>query len=958
MEGRTLSHYQVHEKLGGGGMGVVYRATDTRLKRTVALKFLPQDLTRDDEAKQRFMQEAEAASALDHPNICTIFDIDEIEDGQLFIAMAYYDGGTLKSRLQGGPLSVGAALDIAAQVAQGLARAHDSGIVHRDIKPANVMITGDDLVKIVDFGIAKLHGQTGLTRVGSTVGTTSYMSPEQTRGERVDHRSDIWALGVTLYEMLSGELPFPGEHPAVVMSAIQTQTPQPLGELRGDVPPEVASIVDRALQKGPEARFASAGDLALELVRSRDGTSATASPRPSLIRVLKRPKVALGTAAILTVLIAGGLRAFNRAADARWARTVAIPEALRLAEQDDYAQAFALAEEAERHTPDDLILASLWPRISAIASIETEPAGADVLIQPYGSPDSDWTLLGATPIRDARVPRGTLRLRVEKAGFGSVERALLPTDRIILSREGTATPGMVRVPARRLHTRLNGLNGMLFLPAPGYEIDRYEVTHRAFKDFVDAGGYEDPQYWHHEFVRDGRTLNWVEAMTEFRDATGRPGPSTWQGGLYPSGQDDYPVTGVSWYEATAYASFAGKSLPTVAHWTTAASPDMATQIIALSNYEGGLAPVGAHAGMSQYGAYDVAGNAAEWAFNETGVGEDRYVLGGAWDDTSYKFFQIDSRSPWHRSPAIGFRCARYEDEAAVSEFMTTLEPLTRDYATEVPVSDEIFEIYRAQYAYDATDLEGLSEPVDDGSEHWTRERITIRTAYGDERMPMHLFLPRGVEAPYQAVLYHPGSGSLNAQSFDDYPLTGIDFLVMSGRAVLFPVYDETFERNKGRVLSFPDETQAFRDWMIRVVKDGRRALDYLETRPDIQADKLAYFGFSWGGRRASILLSVEPRIKAAVLRSGGLLRAHQLPEVDPFNFAPRVAIPALMINGAEDLIFPLESSQKVLFELLGTPDADKRHVVFDANHSIMATHRNQLIRESVDWLDRYLGPVH
>jgi non-specific serine/threonine protein kinase len=265
MIGKTISHYKVLEKLGGGAMGVVYRAEDLKLKRSVAIKFLPPELTRDPKAKERLIQEAQAASALDHTNICNIHEIDETEDGQIFMILAYYEGETLKKKIQRGPLKLEDTIDIAVQVAQGLAKAHERGIIHRDIKPANLMIKKDRVVKVVDFGLAILAEQTELARDDAVSGTLAYMSPEQVSGEVVDHRTDIWSLGVVLYEMLTGKLPFEGEYEQALVYSILNEEPEPISNLRLGVPRELEQIVDKAMAKRPEQRYQHISDVLVDL---------------------------------------------------------------------------------------------------------------------------------------------------------------------------------------------------------------------------------------------------------------------------------------------------------------------------------------------------------------------------------------------------------------------------------------------------------------------------------------------------------------------------------------------------------------------------------------------------------------------------------------------------------------------------------------------------------------------
>jgi eukaryotic-like serine/threonine-protein kinase len=286
--GRTLAHYRVLEYTGGGGMGVVYKAEDLRLARTVALKFLPPELTRDPEAKSRFLQEARAASVLDHPNICTIHEVGETDDGRLYLAMPYYDGETLRRRIERAPIPIDEAIDLAEQIARGLAKAHRGGIVHRDIKPANIMVTADGVVKILDFGLAKLVGAAAITRTGSSVGTPAYMSPEQARGEDVDHRTDLWSFGIVLYELIAGRRPFRGEHDQAVLYGILNEPPKPLTEVRSETPPELERIVEGLLAKDPAKRYPTAegplGDLRALRNQTMTTTVRTQPDRPVVFR--------------------------------------------------------------------------------------------------------------------------------------------------------------------------------------------------------------------------------------------------------------------------------------------------------------------------------------------------------------------------------------------------------------------------------------------------------------------------------------------------------------------------------------------------------------------------------------------------------------------------------------------------------------------------------------------------
>ena len=939
----TISHYRLEAEIGRGGMGVVYRAVDTKLGRPVAIKVLPAHSTTDPDRRRRFIQEARAASALNHPHIVTIYEVDEHE-GTIFIAMEFVDGTPLDALLVNGPLPVGRALEYATQIAAALVAAHASGIVHRDIKPANIVITRDGRVKVLDFGLAKLIERPSAeatisavgTVAGTILGTAAYMSPEQAQGLRVDARSDIFSFGAVLYEMLAGRRPFVASSDVGLIAAILRDQPPPLRTVRPEVPEAVERIIAGALAKDPADRDKDAGEIHAQLVAAHARLT-----RPSEAG-WRKPGVVVPVVSLLVAIAAIGVWQTVQVRQARWARLEAIPEIERLYNTGRSINAVRLARIADRYAPDEIAhVRAAWTPLVLV----TDPTGATIELKNYSDTDGPWEPVGVTPLPELRMPFGYYRVRVTKPGYKTLEvSTLLGRQPIKLTPESDAAPGMVFVPGGPYQ-----VGAAPPVTLPDYWIDQLEVTNAAYKAFVDAGGYRDAKYWKQPF-RDGeRVLPFDEAMKRFLDSTGRAGPASWELGSYPEGRADYPVGGISWFEAAAYAEFTGKSLPSLYHWFHAAGTDeIYSDILQLSNFaDKGPTKAGERQGLGPWGTLDMAGNVKEWCVNEvTGEGR-RYILGGGWNEPSYRFAEADARNPWLRPETFGVRLVRNLGPAEAAA--APVGRVARDPRTIVPVPDAEFAIYRRLYEYDRTPLDARVESVDDGSPYWRKETVSFAAAYGHERVPAYLFLPRHVPPPYQTVVLFPSGYARVVRSSRNLDVTSFEFIVRSGRALLYPVYQGTFERG----VDAASGPSAMRDGQIQWAKDFFRAVDYLETRKDIDMHRLAYFSVSMGAFFGPIPVALEPRIKAAVFAAAGL-RYDAAPEIQPANFSPRVQVPVLVVNGKDDFGVPV-AAQDRFFELLGTPPELKRHAVLEGGH--VPQDSRALMREVLDWYDKYLGPV-
>jgi cephalosporin-C deacetylase-like acetyl esterase len=967
--GKQLGPYRIEGVLGAGGMGTVYRATDTRLGRPVAIKISSSIFD------ERFKREARSIASLNNPHICTLYDVSAN-----YMVMELVEGETLRDRLKRAP-SVESGMEIAKQVLDALRAAHDAGIVHRDLKPANIMVRSDGYVKVLDFGLAKqIPGSEDVrteptgTLPGQVPGTPAYMSPEQISAQKVDQRSDLFAFGIILYEILTGRHPWVRQSQIDTLHAILHDDPAPIPA--GSVPqPVLTAVVQKLLRKNPDERYSSAGEVLAALAAvpvSEGGAQDRTNPGVSAIlrrdlgarslRSLFTSRTAMITAALLLVLGAGafGVREHVRASRIRWVEKEAAPEIARLINGNRRLAARTLYDQARRYAPDSAALIALAEGVAGPAvSFRSNTSGAQVYISDYmaaaGDDLAQWRLLGTTPLQTSQIPRwGYYRVRALKEGFAPLTQTFFPTAGLsseLTLQPATAVPqGMVWVPAGPAAGPAVTIPPPIVLP--GFWMDTYEVTNREFKKFVDAGGYQKPEYWKQSFVRDGKALSWQQAMEEFRDTTRKPGPASWQFGIYPEDTAAMPVGGVSWYEAAAYAEFAGKSLPTLYEWFRAAGvPSANSEILSLSNFGGkGPAVVGTYRGMAPFGTYDMAGNVSEWTANAASAGNQRYFLGGAWNQEPYHFAGFNAADPMARKATIGFRCIR----RVTAPPPESLGPITQNTSHDLgrPVDDRTYKIFSDLQGYDKTAIVAKVEQVDESSPYWRRQTVTFPAAYGGERMMVHLFLPRNSTPPYQAVVVFGGSNVFTTTRIQDFQFP-YEFLLRAGRAAIFPVFSGTLERGPS---SFRLPINQARERALRWPKDVGQTIDYLETRPDIDARRIGFYGVSSGALQGICLIALDHRFKAAALSSGGLSSFAMPREADPWNYAPRVRIPVLMVNGRDDFISPVETSQKPLFNALGTRGADKRYTQYEGGHANLVS-RPDLIGEILEWFDRYLGPV-
>ncbi|WP_376696139.1 SUMF1/EgtB/PvdO family nonheme iron enzyme [Wenzhouxiangella sp. EGI_FJ10305] len=655
-------------------------------------------------------------------------------------------------------------------------------------------------------------------------------------------------------------------------------------------------------------------------------------------------KIALGLSVV--ALIGLSLMWWHQSTQRDWLHGTVVPEIRELL-KTDLAAAWMLAREARAHAPNDIQLDQLWRDISLPVSLTSVPEGATISVRGYGASSSDWIELGTTPLEDVYLPLAQMRYRISLPGHRTIEVApsVLPAaEPFHLHRIDEAPEDMVHVPAGQLTYRDQRVS------LPSFWIDRHEVTNRAYREFIEAGGYRDQDLWTELMEAGEHQSPFVQQVADFVDSTGMPGPATWAMGTWPDGKANHPVEGVSWFEAMAYARWAGKQLPTIFHWRRAAGLGTAqisnfSDILLSSNFNGrGTVASGELDGLGPYGTLDMAGNVAEWCLNP--AESLRHLAGGSWMEQGYRFRDPEARDPYARGPGTGFRLMR-QDEPLDETLATDVD--ASSFTVPEPVDDDTFAIYARQFDYDPLPLDARVETGDSSHSDWYRERVSFTTAYPGERVTAWVYLPRNARPPYPTVVHFPGGDALMLDSSEKAGLHHVEPFLRSGHAVVYPVYKGTFERNVGS----PSGPNTWRMLLIDQVRDLRRTVDYLETRDDIDLQRLALHAVSYGGYRAPYALAVDRRFRTAILVSAGVIPVDNIPpEVQLQDYLPRVDIPVLLINGRNDFNFPHETSQKPLFDLLGTAPEDKRHVILDWGH--LPPHYTDVIRAYIDWTERWL----
>ena len=618
----------------------------------------------------------------------------------------------------------------------------------------------------------------------------------------------------------------------------------------------------------------------------------------------------------------------------------------------------------EKQVGENEDLYQIWKNISKRLTIYSDPEGANMYIKPYQRPDTSWYYIGNTPINNIRFPKGIYRVKLEKEGYTIKEDIInyhiqWASDKADTIQYKVFLPDelpekMVFIKGNpNLRPYLPGGSSLKPSQVKDFLADKFEVTNAEYKSFVDAGGYKNPEFWKYPFVKLGDTLSWEKAMEYFKDKTGWLGPSDWEIGTYPKGKDDFPVSGVSWYEAAAYSSFKGKDLPSFYHWILMNAKGVVAEIMQSGNFnDESKVRVKSTNNLGPNGIYDMAGNVSEWLFNATLDHLKRWTAGANYKEPDYQYMWPQSYDPWTRSEMIGFRCIKYLNDTLKSVLNVAFNGSAKGYVEEEVVSDEIFEYFKERWSYEQKPLHPIVLK-EIKKEAYKIQHVKFEVPYEDNPLMLFVVLPLNAVPPYQTVIHFPGMDgrmktNLDTTTFDNQ--FQFDFYLKSGRAVILPICYSFY----GRGLRWGEKGFNVLVHDSYNVMDIRLTCDYIYQNDSLDNNKICFTGFSLGGMRSPFVLGVENRINLGIIGSCGLKKWPGDPEWrDMIHYLPRIKIPILLMGGRYDPSYPAPDQQAFL-DYLGTPDEDIRWVTFATGHSLP---RAEVINESLAFVDKYFGKV-
>ena len=674
-------------------------------------------------------------------------------------------------------------------------------------------------------------------------------------------------------------------------------------------------------------------------------------------------KVKLGIGALLSLmLISLFVYFFKKINDNDSLINEKIPQIIKLYDNNAINLTFLETRKLIEDHPNNEIIKNYYNKSSKYVYLKTNLKNIDVSV--LYSRDSSYTYIGKTPIDSFVVANtnGSHKLKMTLNGKDYIENAkdyheyIFPKNEITDSESFKVFLGtnVIRMWFQGVEFRDTEIEPFM--------ISKNEVSNSEYQKFVEDGGYENPSYWDFPFQVGSKILDFNSSIKLFTGKYGKSGPSNWSYGKYPSGLENHPVTGLSWFEARAYSRYKKLSLPNVYQWLYASgetgfSASVNKKVRDNSNYDSSQTRLVDDSRGSSNGLNNIAGNVKEWVLNPNGENQQRFsILGGSFSEQPYTFNNYYSLSPMDRSIGNGIRLAKTLNDKESSALDDKIIPEYNRNISELPdVSDEVFDVYKSQFDYESSPVNAKTTTIEKFQDGYTAQKFEMPTKYeSDENLFGYIIYSNKFNDKYNPVIVHPTAGGIIQDDDSELPknlLMTHKHLIDEGYAIIFPIYHNTFSREKNYDTFWPDESETYKNTIIKIGKDFKRSIDYIESRNDFKSENLFYYGYSWGSTTSNYLLAIDDRVKAAFILVGGLMMQKSKKEIEAHYYVRRIKTPIFHIIGKQDGIFGYKESYLPWKKLIGTPKENLKVIVYDElGHGIP---RDTIIKYQANWYKQF-----